>query len=464
MPILLFNRTIAFSKGKNLTKTSARLAVICTFLLATAHVSVAQNSRLTLATFNDNWGGGFTEVKDDYRSFGFLLDADFLAFNKTSNLRLKYSGFTDKFVADSSRLDEIELKAKYTIATIKSHHYFQGIAGLYAVGNLGGESVQNTVHSGVGVAKVELPYSAKSDFYGIIGGAYQSDIPLFGPETKKGLSLNPIVEYFWSPNYLQSIKLALGLKYGNLIGDYLQLNIGYNQQDVFSNTTRQAAASVEQGFYAEYALKLGMVNFAIRVYPENRFSIGTFGINLLNGKKRQTIEYIDLIAEFGALTGNNGMYQRYLWNKLTPHSDHFQLDLHHQFWSITSQNPDLPPLFGHFRQMSLGINYTPIALNNKFQMLPYLSLRMGHRVEKLYPAEDATYKPSVNSLVAIGEIGVRIKLPASLIHKNCYYGGTAGYSYMAPFYNSELPKNVEGYAFAQPISAFNFGAFVMIEF
>ena len=160
----------------------------------------------------------------------------------------------------------------------------------------------------------------------------------------------------------------------------------------------------------------------------------------------------------------NGFYLRYLWNEITGHSEHFQFDLHYQFWTLANAKlPAYPNRHGHYQQFSLGGNYSFIKPKKTFQLLPYVSLRFGYKDERTYAGEFPGPDYNVWSINAIGEAGLRIKLPANIIHKNCYYGLTLNYQYVATLYKSNDYQLVSAYPFAQNVNYFGLGGFVMVD-
>lgn len=423
----------------------------------------AQQKKLTIASFNDNWGGGFGEIKDDYRSFGLHIADEFDWRKMTTKISLNYSGFTDKFSPDSTRLDELQLRANIPIFEVKKVLTFQAVAGAFLTGNLGGEAIQNTVHGQVGSSDIKLNYPDSLQFAPILGARLQAKFPIVATNNVAPM-FRADAEYFWAYNYLSSARAKVGVGFENDWADALYFQIGLNYQYIENQPTRTAAAATERGIFLGIHTQLGLFNFGIISFLESNFSMGTIGITLPNTNGRKPLKEIDLTAEFGAFTKNHGLYQRFLWNKLTRYQQHFLFDIHHQFWRISgSSNPNYPNQFGDFRQISFGGYYQPWTPKSVWQILPYVSLRLGIKTEKLYSGEAAYFNQRVTSLNAIGEVGMKLKLPANFIHKNCYYGGTAGYSYAAPFYRSKDVVLENGYQFAQAVGALSVGAFVMID-
>ena len=140
------------------------------------------------------------------------------------------------------------------------------------------------------------------------------------------------------------------------------------------------------------------------------------------------------------------------------------IDIHYQFWTLTTDKlPTYPTRHGHYHQFSLGGNYSFIKPRPTWQILPYLSARLGYKDEHTYAGELPGPNYNVWSLNAIGEAGIRIKLPANVIHKNCYYGLTVNYQYVATLYKSNDFQLVSAYPFAQNLGYFGLGGFVMID-
>lgn len=426
---------------------------------------ITNQPHLTISSFNDSWGGGFTEIHDDMRSFGFDVDYQFKAGKRVMETQLTYSAFTNRLAPDSSRIDELKLNVRYPVWVYREKLFVNVLAGAYAVGDLGGQAFQNFVHSTVEVGTIDLPYNTSNKMFGFFGGSVWWTEKLLTWNDDQFLNGEIQSAYEWAPNYSEHVMFAAGFSVSNAYSDKVSITVGANGQRMkLDDRARQNVTTIENNAYVDFALRLGVGNFGMRVNPD--FSYGYLGISLLNWKDRKDLQTIDLTTEFGSLTDGNGFYLRFLWNKLTNNRENLQFDLHYQFWTLTtSKLATYPANHGHYQQFSLGANYYFIKPKPKFQILPYIDLRLGYKDERVYPGEQrqVSFEYNVWSVNTIGEVGARIKLPARVIHNNCYYGLTLNYQYVATLYQSNDYQLVSGYPFAQNMGYFGLGGFVMID-
>ena len=427
---------------------------------------ISPYAHLTITSFNDNWGGGLTHINDDKRSFGF--DADFqqvLYGKRVAQITLSWSGLTDRYNYEPTRLDEINLNVRLPIASFAKWWHVDAITGLYSYGDFGGEKFQNRVHESAGVPPIAIPYADFESILLKIGGQLWGDMRLkdHGNGTSSRFIL--VGRYIESIGTFRDFDFQMAYAVRNEVGDQVQLTAGYNLKNGYVNEVLGETRYSEYGLFFNYGMRLGLFNYGLTVYPLNHFSSGYMGISLFNWRNRKPLEKVDATAEFGAFSDANGFYIRYLQNNWWNGSEKFQLDFHFQFWTIAnSKLPEWPEYSGHYRQISAGGSYTFITPKPKFQVLPYISLRMGSKHEYIYERDWRETLLTVWSLNAIGEAGLRLKLPANIIHKNCYYGLTANYQYVATFFRSNDYSEVYSYPFGQNLGYFGLGGFVMIDF
>jgi hypothetical protein len=423
----------------------------------------AEKQKLTLSSINDNWGWGYTQIKDDYRSFGFSAQYDFIYKNQWSQIILEQQGFTSRLQQDSARLDELKLALQWPLWSVKEQLVFSALIGGYYTGNLGGEALQNYSHQNLAVAEIRLPYPEKDKVYALLGAQVRYNF-FKAVKTSFINQLYAKANYHYAPNYLNSFNGQLSVGHQNSYLDALTLSLGYNHQNVFRAGARQQAAKVESGFYTRFSSNLGLAHFELTIYPGQNFSTGSLGLNLLHWRARKGVKEIDFTAEYGGYVNGLGLYQRYLLKALPKRMPHFQVDIHQQFWRINgSLNPDFPQQFGHFQQTSLGLNYSPFKLTGGWQLLPYASARLGYLRQNIYSGQSSLRPINSYSLLAIGELGLRLKLPANFIHKNCYYGASTHYSYAQNLYTSTTNGQATRYNFSLNPSRIGFGLFVMVD-
>lgn len=438
----------------------------CILLFQTPAQSQSINDQTywRLTALNDGWGGGITEIRDNYRSFGLSLEASFPVLNRKVGLRTRYSGFTRQSVLDSSRLDELEIIVGIPVAQLSSNFRLDVLAGGYWIGNLGGQSFQNFVHNKVGVSEIDMPYSSPDKVLPIIGAQLKGEGVLLTTPHGDSFGWTSLAAYHHSAGYLQSWDLNGGLFLKGEYADQIRLLAGYNHQNVFSDLTRQSAALAERGWYMTYSVQLGLAYYSMTVYPGNQFALGSMGINLQTGVRRKNLEQVDVILEMGSTTGENGFYQRYLWAGPFGSSSPFKLDYHYQFWSLTREKlKEFPQQRGHFQQFSLGVQYAPIRAKEGFRLLPYADLRLGYRDERIYPHSSDGERTGMGIVNGIAEAGLRIKLPGYFLEKNCHYGMNIHYSYMHPLLRMAYSPAASLYDLGTPHAALGVGGFVMID-
>ncbi|MCF8233104.1 MAG: hypothetical protein K9J27_13080 [Bacteroidales bacterium] len=304
--------------------------------LTVAGQPINDKPHLTITSFNDNWGGGFTAIHDHMRSLGFQADYQFKIVNQLTQARLTYSVMNNRLAGENaSRMDELELYFRHPVWKPDTNLTVNALAGGYIAGNLQGEQIQNLVHRIVGVSEVHLPYKTQDRVFGFLGTALWWIKPMLEVDKQTQLNFELQGEYQWAPGYLSAAMGHMGISLSNQYSDKITLALGYKQRDVlFDKPVLKAVGSHETGLSVMYAMRLGVANFGMNIFPGNDFSSGYMGLSLLNWKDRKNLEQVNVITEFGSLTGANGFYNRYLWNVLTE-IDRFQLDLHYQFWTLT---------------------------------------------------------------------------------------------------------------------------------
>ena len=338
------------------------------------------------------------------------------------------------------------------------------ITGCNVLGDLGGGAFQTRLHDISGVPKINLPYSLQNKQSAVLGFQLSSYHTVAHLSNGSNLNFSPFGEFVWASIGLQDFKIASRISISNLLGDYFDLSIGYRKQIVFENTTYKAVAEAERGVFLNYGLRLGAMNFGLTVYPEANYSNGWLGITLFNWSGRSTFKDLDYTLEIGSLTNANGIYIRQLCNNLFLKDYRFQLDFHYQYWTL-AQKRKFPSseYMGHFHQLSFGCLYQPFKPNKKFQLLPYISTRLGYKRVQLYTGVHQNADFSLGGINIINEGGIRLKLPSNFIHKNCMYGFTGNYQYAYTLLRVNSTRNQNIDSFLNSLGYFGVGCFVMID-
>jgi hypothetical protein len=411
---------------------------------------------LTISTLNDNWGGAFTPIKDDQRSFGFIVDYQFELLNCTSQAKITYSGLTNRFAnPDSSRLDELEIFLRFPVWRLEDKLIISAIGGAIITGDLGGEQLQNSFHEAVGVAPVILPYPIGNKTFAFIGASLWGKKTLTNWGYESYFNLESNIEYQLAPGYTQKLKIQIGPTVSNARNDKIWLYLGYaNTQAYFNNAALKSVANTETGFFLNYGMKLGIANFGFTVYPESKFTMGYIGLTLLNGGVDKKLEHVDVTSEIGALGDDKGLFVRYLWNKAGADKSNWLFDAHYQFWTLGKKHtPDYPNVLSNYQQFSLGANYHFIKPKNTLQAIPYVSARAGVKQIRTYAGQQPASTQSDYHFMMLGEAGLRIKFPTNIVNNNCFYGLTPSYQ-VAQAFGQQNETSVY----------FGLAGFVMIDF
>lgn len=409
---------------------------------------------------NDGWGGGFTEITDDYRTMGMNLESQFQLNQRSFYLFAQASSLTLRQIDYQIRMDELELLGGVEVFQPASWLRFDALIGAYYYGDLGLQDVQNRVHEWVDVPSVSLAYEAASTWSPMLGLRLLAEKSLEPSDRLKGLGY---ARATWSSQHVNQLDVGLGLAY---VGDYserIQLNFGYQDFTTSNSEVRQQVSDRESGWYVDYRTQLGLAYVSMRIYPESGFSTGTLGLQLGMSKNRKVLETVDLHYELGSLLDENGLYQRLLLPRLFGESP-FYADIVHQFWSIPKNRlTTYPYQKGHYEQISAGIQYSPVSIRKGAQVHPYVSARLGYRIESVYPGFGADPSNDLRILNAIGEVGMRVKLPGNFIHPNCYYGFTGSFMYTLPMsvFGERIPTM--SYPFARRYGNLGVGVFVMVD-
>lgn len=425
-------------------------------------ISTAQH--LTLTSFNDNWGDGFTKINDDLRSFGFQIDYQHVVYGeRVAQFTATYSGLTSRFQPTRQRLDEMAFDLRLPVFKIGKFAFADAILGLNSYGNFGGEKVQNGIHRATGVPQLNLQYADFQVQIPKIGAQVWGEIHLGGQNTLIQSRLLLMAKYVQGTEGWRQFKSLFSYDLHNTVGDQLQLSAGWHYQNPLQNDLLKNVQNAENGLFLQYSTRLGVLNYGFTIYPTQNFSTGYLGISLLNWNNRQTVKKIDVTAEFGSLGQQHGFYWRYLL-PVQGFPQKLQFDLHYQFWSFPhAVIIDEPIYTGQYNQLSLGGQYTFAEPKTTWQLLPYTSLRLGSKNEYLFYQSPSTSKVHTWSLNIIGEAGFRLKLPANFIHKNCYYGFTANYQYVYTLAQIQKGTPYIVYPFADNLGYVGLGGFVMID-
>ncbi len=432
---------------------------------------ITNQEHLTISSFNDSWGGGFTEIRDDQRSFGLTADYQFLAFKKVMQIKLDYAALTNRFAKpDSGRIDQLELFVRYPVYQPNPEITLNVLGGMYWAGNLGGQKIQNLVHSSVGVNEFNLPYPPTTAAFGFVGLSFWWIKPVVILEDDNHFNLEFQAENRFAPNYVTNNFFNAGISVSNALADKISLLAGYQNQNVqLKNEARKQVGRTESGFFINYGMRAGFFNYGIRIYPATNFAVGTIGISIFSDDKKArykpSMREPDVLFDFGALL-DGGLFMRL---STIPYNNgidwvRISFEARYQYWTYgrTELGSD-PKQLGHYQQATVGSSVSFFSIKQQMQLLPYVAFGFGFRGEYLYKADNPEDRKTVNSFATSLESGLRLKFPSFGFDKNCYYGLSC--SGIMSFTNKEEDAIYYGdFQFGKTLYQLGLGGFVMVDF
>ena len=218
-----------------------KLQVLSLLVILIAFTAVGQKTdsitkyNLRISTFNDSWGGGFTRIKDDYRSYGICT---FIEMPNKFSINTQLSGFTNKVSkqpTNQTRLDELLISGKFLIKKdFFKYLDIYGIIGLYDLNNYHGENIQNSTHQLFGVSEVKLPYSNFRGTFYQLGTTLIASKLLLKSYSSTLLYLQPSIETFIIPDYFATFNPKLPIKLESTKGSSFSLAIGYQYSSLIT--------------------------------------------------------------------------------------------------------------------------------------------------------------------------------------------------------------------------------------
>ncbi|NVK27065.1 MAG: hypothetical protein HWE14_03420 [Flavobacteriia bacterium] len=436
------------------------------FLVLGATAASAQSpyfrTSYELSSFNDGWGGGFSEIHDDGRSLGMRFSSQFNLAETFWLFDTRFSGITRQRFAKQRRSDELFMSIGVPVYSIDERLQVHGIIGFYSFGNLGLSAVQNQIHERVGTRPVDLAYEVGNITTPVFGFQVRGTVPFQSSIQAINSGLQGSINCHFAPEYLQSFRAEAAYFIQSNSSDRLIFTVGFNYQTESKYFTQTYVSRLERGPFYGVSTQVGGALYKFEVYPNQGFSLGSLGFALEPNHLGGTFSDPDFTFELGMVSNQNGLYQRFLIPAFK--SKYFSFDLHHQFWSMTWKRLDgYPNSHGHDRQLSGGFQVSPFTVNNKFQVLPYISLRTGWRAEYRYSGMESSESEMYSALFGIAEGGLRVKLPAKLLSANCAYGFTCFYTTRMEWIEitnigSFKNENVEG-----GNAAYGLGVFVVAD-
>jgi len=412
--------------------------------------------RLSIGFLNDSNNGALAPNKDDYRTMGFDL-----RYNHNNKLLLEscYSGMTNRSPGNPTnegRLDELLLRANYRVFE-KHQVSFYPTLGLLLSGDLGGESLQNSIHEDVDEPLVFLPYDYESIKVSAIAGILMQHTHQISHSHL--LSVLNQLDFYHATNYSTYFNIGSSVVYGHTNSNYLSFTLGYQSNNMYGSTTTKAIAAKETGLKLSFSQNIACFTLAYDVFPSTGYGYGRIGINLLNTGDQQAYTSSDLTVDFKALTDRGGYYSNYKWQLFTIEDHPISSSLGYMYGTYTSKTIASHPLArGQYWQANLGVETYLIDIRPRFQINPYLGLGIGVKNESTFSGDDPQIETQHStSPLAYFEGGIRIGSPVKFISKSALLGILIGDIYTLPFSPKEQIVYDQTIEFLRPDNQFYIG-------
>ena len=287
-------------------------------------------SNVSVGISNDAFTFGIAENYDDLRSYGFSSSIDTSSGWKS---KISLSGITfrnNSQPSSGSRLDEIDVFVGKEFPLFFNHNninfvtYITLLGGIYVVGDLGFESVQNRWHQMIGVREVNLPYcnQASVSLYPQFGlnsrFSFFEKIPYY---SYSNIVVEVESDFQVAPLYRTSY--AIGLSIGQLssIENYFRVGAGFTQ--AFSQhhfPLLGITASSESGLYVDLKGRLGLLNINYRLYTHSSRAYGGVEIGIYNNVDGIDHYYFtnDILFSIGSELLEKNMYAISIRYAITP--------------------------------------------------------------------------------------------------------------------------------------------------
>ncbi len=311
-----------------------------------------KNTELSL--LNDSWGGGFTRIQDDLRSYGLNLK---LSAEKHFFLQARLSALTNRFPFDSlkrGRTDELLLRVGFPMVNFAdSSGYISLQTGVYLNGNMLGSRVQQYTHEAFGVPEVQLSYIGNTALHPLAGGYMIKE--LMGEWLAGGSRLSLGLELHTECALYYALQSSIGFPFQILDKTRhclfsVQGGARLNQIFTANNVVRQVLMS-ESGYYASMRVNLKGACFFYEIFPGSSYSWGGIGLYLRPGCK----DNAHAETEIGMLSKGYGYNFKYLlpFDSLGKHCLYFVIQ--HNFHSLLKTYlPNYPEVMGHTVQIGTG--------------------------------------------------------------------------------------------------------------
>lgn len=392
---------------------------------------------LEMGAINDSWGGGFSQINDDARSFGLYVNFDK---NQLWGVNTLYSGITNKSFADttlSSRIDEWRIEGYYQLIREAAGWFnLRGLGGIVISGNLGGQKFQNSTTFLFGVDKVTLPYS---NFEGVFThvGFLANTAPLkIGGGTKLFYAIEPTLKTTYTLGYEYVLDARLPIGIYDYYHDRLAIELFYRHTESLTNDRAlQNMAAKESGLGFGLNRNAGGFRVFWNTFLQSDYSLGGLALCFQGKKDRKPFQKADVIMEFGLFSEGLGYYNKYHWNDTKLWNNHLKFSFLHSYGTYRSNYlKEYPDVTGHYSQTEVGGFVHIFEEKPKFQLNPKFGLNAGFKKESYYAGRDVTALPlKASGLVVHGEAGLTMSFPLIFLSQNALYGLNMTYNYNLSF-------------------------------
>ncbi len=403
---------------------SMRIPIVA-FLIFLLSVAIqAQDSRsLEIGLYNDNWGGGFTSIYDDLRTYHLQVD-----YEKRQKLRIygRVSFLTNRFDTDSSHQRSLdEWSAGVAVPVFKFKQGETGIfwlrSGLLARTSIVGRSIQNAVHDLLDIDEPNLPYYDTDGVHPSIG--YQLELNLLDMPLSNNSSMTVRLSHTldYTHNYSTIASINARMTRGRP-GHEIEFSPGY----VFADNQLENNQLLRNVLDAESGPRLGIrvnrnrIFYDFQIFPEGGFSYGGIGINLLRGKNSEG--NIDPgVGIRGSVLGNSYGYSvQYSFLSKNAFNRNMSLIVNHGYHTILKKSlPVSPVVSAHASQITFGAEMQLLPKRESPRKIePFVNLSAGHKFISLYSGVMPDEETISHHFILNTDQGVEVNLPLNFISKS----------------------------------------------
>ena len=246
---------------------------------------------------NDSFGPGPVNEWDDLDSFGLRFSLPF----RGGRILAAVSGLTDRTdaVSDANRIDEASVGAAFAVIS-RQPLWASLAAGIDAVGNFGGLSVQRTSHAATGVTS---PREVPTEYS---GGFALAPLAGFKLLVDGEASFGPylVIAGRASTPARGSLLAVAGLRYRKP-GAQLAVGGGWRAVGGISPcATISALDAAENGPYLGFALRVGLLDLAFEDIPLLKKTNGSLGF-VIGESAREPPDARSISLDLGLLVGSS---------------------------------------------------------------------------------------------------------------------------------------------------------------